>query len=49
MYAQVFHDSNLTSRCHARSRQWWLILFSLDDASPLRYVAKAGWCHARHA
>jgi hypothetical protein len=20
---------NLTSRCHARSRQWWLILFSL--------------------
>ncbi len=26
---QVFHDSHFTSRCHARSRQWWLILFSL--------------------
>ena len=33
-YAQVFHDSNLTSRCHARSRQWWLILFSLDSVHP---------------
>ena len=29
MYAQVFHDSNPKSRRHPRSRQWWLILFSL--------------------
>ncbi len=27
--AQDFYDSNLLSRCHARSRQRWLILFSL--------------------
>ena len=29
MYDQVFYDYNLLSRRHARSRQWWLILFSL--------------------
>jgi len=28
-YDQVFGDPNLTSRRHARPRQWWLILFSL--------------------
>jgi len=29
-YGQYFHDYRLTSRRHARSRQRFLILFSLD-------------------
>jgi hypothetical protein len=48
-YGQVSHDSNLFSRRHARSRQRWLILFSLDRLARVAYrlLVRAGVGRAR--